>query len=51
VLRNCADEFVNLTKARVILEERTLVEKMSAPDWPVDKLVVIFLINDQCGRA
>jgi hypothetical protein len=38
---------VNLTKARVILEEGTSVEKMSLSDW----LWCIFLIDNQCRRA
>ena len=35
-LHHSAGEFyVNSTEARVILEERTSVEKMSLQDWPV----------------
>jgi hypothetical protein len=32
-----------LTKARVIEEEGTSIEKMSPPDYPVDKLVGHFI--------
>ena len=33
----------NLTHAGIILEEGTVIEKMSLPDWPVYKLVVHIL--------
>ena len=39
----CVCVCVNLTQARVILEERTSAEKMFLLDWPVGKPVGQFL--------
>lgn len=38
--------YVNLTEARVVLKERTSVEKMPLPEWPLGKLMVHIFTND-----
>lgn len=35
--------YVNLTQARILLEEETSAEKMPPPDWPMGKSVGHFL--------
>lgn len=35
IMRGTGEFYVNMTLARVVLEERTAIEKMPLPDWPV----------------
>lgn len=35
IMRGTGEFYVNMTPARVVLEERTATEKMPLPDWPV----------------
>lgn len=44
------DLFINLTQVRVVWEERSLIEKLSPPYWPIGKSVGdISCINDWYG--
>lgn len=41
--------YINFARARVILEERSSVEKMILPHWPVGKPVVLFFTDGMGG--
>lgn len=43
-VKGCAERlYVNLTKTKLLLEERTSVERMTPADWSVGETVVHFL--------
>lgn len=43
IMRGTGEFYVNMTPARVVLEERTAIEKTPLPDWPLSYWLLMLM--------